>query len=451
MHKKVKSSAISRLVGTAATLWLCISGSAWAGDGANLQSIQAIIGPPDGSSGFCSIFKMNPCPQLPTVTQALLEAAGLGLSPPEMVAAQNSIPPGGNVYAGNPAAIGPNATGIPFPLNAKSSPTLSDLLSTLTPLAFVSAGKGNQEASVISSANKSQGAAAVTQLYNPDADTFLYAVAVSTFGVAQPPGGTSPDTLLLVYDDLERSNQNFLPGRTVGKFLLPLTVLSVDPVTGKVSERQVAATLQLIAPATDCSASKVTGDFMGSGTLQTVKATDIALNCAVVFGPSPTSPQSHAIFELAVPLLVTGACAPTPSSPDFCPSGASPLNTDPAYFYQAHNPGKQGPINTGLFTAFLFDDIFGVPAPAMPPILGANGIAIGIAPTAGPLGPPPSCTGTNCTPPPSAFALCASLPPNGNGQPLVPALGAYYAVSTAGETLISAALPGVSTSICPKL
>lgn len=468
MRVRVKSSTVSRLIGVVAAVWLCASGSAWAGDGANLTSIQAIIGKPDGSTGFCHILNMTTCPQLPTVTQAILEAAGLGLSPPEMVAAQNSIPPGGNVYAGNPASPFVPFP-FPFPLNAATSPTLSDLLSTLTPLAFESAGKQNQQAAAVSSAKKNQGMAAATQLYDPDADTFLYSVAVSTFGEAQAPGGTSPDTLLLFYDDLGQTNSNFSRGQTVAKFSLPLTVLNSDG-----TERAVAATLHFIAPPTDCSASKVVGDFMGTGKTQRVKATDIALNCAVVFGPSPPSPRNHAIFEVAVPLLVTGACSPTASSTDFCPppppwpAQLPPPNTDPAYFYQAHNPGKQGPINTGLFTAFLFDDLFGAPAPANPPILGANGIAIGIAPTAGPLGPPPTCTGTNCTPPPSTFALCASLPQNvngsasapavgasapmnGNGQALVPAVGAYYAIATDGEALLSAALPGVSTSACPPL
>jgi hypothetical protein len=454
MSISCRLSVISRLAAASAIIWMYGTGWAWAGDGANLQTIQKIIGPPDGSDGFCKILNMNPCPQLPTVTQALLEAAGLGLSPPEMVAAQNSVSPGGNVYAGN-AASPLVPVPFPFPLRATTSPALPDFLSTLTPLAFVRAGKGNHEVAGPGPANRNQGTAAGTPLYNPDADTFLYAVAVSTFGITQAPGGTSPDTLLLFYDDLERTNPNFLPGKTVAKFLIPLTVLSADQMTGKVSERQVAATLHFIPPTADCSASKVVGDFAGSGNLQTVKATDIALDCAVVFGPSPTSEQTHAIFQVAVPLLVTGACSPTPSSSDFCPSGASLLNTDPAYFYQAHNSGKQGPINTGLFTAFLFDDIFGVPAPATPPILGANGIAIGIAPAAGPFCTPVTCPpGTMPPPPPPGsikFALCASLPRNGNGQALVPSVGAYYAISTAGETLLSAAVPGVSTSVCPRL
>jgi hypothetical protein len=430
-----------------AAFWMCGAGSAWAGDGGDsLGTIQAIIGKPDGSSGFCKLLGMGTnfgttCPQLPTVTQAILEAAAIGLSPPEMVAAQNDIPAGSNVNAGNPAVVPPVLfVPTPFPFDSTTSPKLSDLLKTLTPLAFISA-------------NNSNGAAAATRLYDPNADTFLYAVTVSSIGFATNPGGTVPDTLYMFYDNLSR-NSNFSRGETAAKFLLPLTVLNVDQM-GNVSERPVATTLKFIAPTNNCSASKVTGDFLNTGKPQTVNATDIGLKCAVVFGKSPTSNANHAIFQLAIPLVVTGASPP-------------PLNTDPAYFYSSLNSDPvtgdalPSPINIGLFTAFLLDDLG--TTPSTPNVL-PSGASIGIAPTAGPLGPPPTCTPTNsCTPPPSTLALCASLPggggqQNGNaqgqqnssGQALSPAVGAYYAIATTGETLLSAALPGVSTSVCPKL
>ena len=456
MSISCRLSVISRLVAATVIIWMYGAGWAWAGDGANLQTIQAIIGPPDGSSGFCKMLNMNPCPQLPTVTQALLEAAGLGLSPPEMVAAQNSIPPGSNVFASNPAVPLIEGAATPFPLTSPmlfDEQTGSGLLSTLTPLAFISSSKTPLE--LIGSKENSRTTAVLTQLYDRDADTFLYGVTVSLLGETQTPGGTVPDTLLLFYDDLEWTNQNFTRGRTVAKFQLPLTVLNMDGKT----ERAVPATLQFKAPTTDCSASKVVGDFNGSGTPQTVNATDIALLCTVVFGPSPTSKQTHAIFEVAIPLLVTGGCV-NPQIPCLFPPPI-PLDTDPAYFYSFlnHDPVKQkplpGPINVGLYTAFTFDD-YGLPNPAAnPPILGINGFGIGIAPAAGPFCTPVTCPpGTMPPPPPPGsikFALCASLPRNGNGQVLVPSVGAYYAISTAGETLLSAALPGVSTSVCPRL
>src|SRR5271157_5262235 len=124
MRLTVRPAGISRLASVSAAIWMAGAGAAWAGDGGDsLGTIQAIIGPATGATGFCSLLGMGTnfgttCPQLPTVTQAILEAAGLGLSPPEMVAAQNSIRPGSNVNAGNPAVIVLNDTGTPFPLNA---------------------------------------------------------------------------------------------------------------------------------------------------------------------------------------------------------------------------------------------------------------------------------------------------------------------------------------------
>ena len=432
MPLAVRPAAISWLASVSAAIWMYGAEAAWAGDGGDsLGTIQAIIGPPDGSSGFCKLLNMNPCPQLPTVTQAILEAAALGLSPPEMVAAQNDIAAGSNVNAGNPAVVPPALfVPTPFPLTFTTSPKLSNLLNTLTPLAFISAKNDNQAT------------AAATRLYDTNTDTFLYAVTVSSIGFATNPGGTVPDTLYLFYDNLSR-NSNFSRGQTAAQFLLPLTVLNVDPM-GNVSERQVATTLKFIAPTTDCSASKVTGDFLNTGKAQTVNATDIGLKCAVVFGKSPTSNENHAIFQVAIPLLVTGASPP-------------PLNTDPAYFYSSLNfdpitgAALPSPINIGLFTAFLLDDL-GI-TPTTPNVL-PPGASIGIAPTAGPF-----CTAMTCpkpppTPPPPGsihFALCANLAKNNGNAPLVPAVGAYYSIATTGETLLSAALPGVSTSVCPPL
>jgi hypothetical protein len=285
---------------------MCGASPTWAGDGgASLQTLQAILSDP--SSGLCVFFGINPCPQLPTITQAVLEVANIENSPPEMVRALNSIPQGSWVDAGNAAAL-PPAPGVPmtFPLTASTSPTLSNLLSTLTPLPFIGADKAPFP--FTSSQKNNQATASATQLYDPDADTFLYAVtsgaSVATTGL------TIPDTAYFFYDDLSRTNSSFVRGQTVAKFSLPLTVLNSNG-----TERAVATTLQLIAPTTDCSASTVTGDFLNAGTPQTRKATDIGLKCAVVFGPSPTSPAKHAIFELAIPLIVIEQTAL--QTPDF--------------------------------------------------------------------------------------------------------------------------------------
>jgi hypothetical protein len=304
----------------------------------------------------------------------------------------------------------------PLPLDSKTSPTLSALLSTLTPLAFISQRSGTAQA---------------TQLYDPTADAFLYSVGVSSFGYVAATGLTDPDTVYFFYDDTNRTNQNLAKGQIVAKFLLPLTVLNSNG-----TETAVPTTLQFRANnAGDCSTSTVVGNFSraSSGT-QTLMAAQIGIDCAVVFSASPTSRQKHAIFEVAVPVLVTGACSPTPPATSCMPY------TDPAYFYSLHNPGppaKTNPVNTGVYTAFLFDDANG--------ILG-QGASIGLAPSAGPLGSPPP-TGVT-----SSFALCANLPGgSGNGQAPIPSVGAYYAVATSGEIFLSAPLPSASTSACPPM
>ena len=414
MSASYRSFTYSRLAGAAAALWLCGAGAAWAGDGgADLASLQTV------TNGFCAILHIPSCPQLPTITQGVLEVAGLSNSPPEMVRAQNSIPQGGSVNAGNPAAVpadipvdSSGLATLPLP---STTPTVSDLLSTLTPLAFSS---------------QSSGTAVARQLYDPNANIFLYAVGVSSFGAVSPAGLTDPDMVYFFYDDTSRTNANLQQGNIVAKFLLPLTVLSSNGVT----ETPVPATLQFKLPATGqppCSASTVVSSLWPNG----IAPAQIGVNCTVVFSASPTSAQKHAIFEVAVPLLVTGAsCNDSRGLPI---PGCTP-NTDPPYFYFL-NTGKPGPINTAIYTAFGFvGDDLGATLP--------NGASIGLAPTAGPLGPPPAA-GVSST-----FALCANLPGgNGNGQAPVPAVGAYYAIATDGETLLSAGLPGFSTSTCPPL
>ena len=366
------------------------------------------------------------CPQLPTFTQAILEAAGLANSPLEMVAAQNGLPPGSNVYATNPAAL--PSTPYPLPLNSTTSPTLSELLSTLTPLAFVS----------------SPTKPTPVQLYDSDANTFLYAVTVSSMGFATPPGGTVPDTLYLFYEDLSRTNQSFTNGQVVAKFSLPLTVLNsagaerpVMLAGPPVKTTTLTITSCASGPA-NCFMVTAAGDFLGNGTQQTLPAAScsatpavIGISCAVVFSASPTSSGRHAIFELAIPLLVTGANPP------------GPPNTDPAYFY-ALRTGKSGQLNLGLYTAFLFDDLGFTPAAGILDKTGTS--SIGIAPTAGPLCP--IVNGASKCPSSFTFSLCASLPGgNGNGQAPVPSVAAYHGLATDGAALLSASLS--STSACP--
>jgi len=321
----------------------------------------------------------------------------------------------------------------------------SGLLSTLTPLASIS---------------QSSGTAQPTQPYDSTADTFLYAVGVSVggFGLVGASGLTDPDMVYFFYDDTFRTNLNFTSGQIVAKFSFPLTVLNNDG-----SERVVPTTLQFTATtAGDCSASNVVGDFKGSGKSQTLLANTIGINCAVVLSPSPTFSTPHAIFEVAVPALITGACILPHAQ---CPNGQTPPgpNADPAYFWSLHNPGpppEANPINAGVFTAFLFDDPGNTPSKSG--TLGKIGISIGLAPSA-----PPFCTTITCptAPPPPPlgsiiFALCASLPSSNPTLTLRPAVGAYYAMATSGEVFLSAPLPSAFViptvpplipPVCPSL
>jgi hypothetical protein len=388
------SFTLPRLARAAAALWLSCAGPAWAGDGGGdlvslNSSLLTLCNTTLPKFGVTLPF----CPQAPTITQGVLQLAAWNLVPTEMISATNNIPLGERVNAGNPS-IPP----VKNPPNIDTFPVqgtvLSQLLTNLTPLAFISSSPGPAKA---------------TQLYSTDADIFFYAVAsLST----SPTQSVQPDTLYLLYDDTAQTNANLMLGQLVAEFSLPLTVLSSNGVT----ERQVPATLQFRATHSgDCSTSTVVGDFSGASSgSQTLMAAQIGVNCAVVFAPSPLSTKSHAIFEVAVPLIVTRA-------------------TDPLYF--------SNPISNVNFN-FRADEIGFTPAPATPPILGANGKSVGVGPAAVPLGPPPAVGVA------AVSALCANLPGD-NGYHPVPAVAAYYAISTVGEALLSAAVPSASTSVCP--
>src|SRR5436190_2954584 len=103
-------SIVSRAAGAVLGLWLCSAGAAWAGDGADLGSLQALL--TDPNTGLCKLFGITSCPVPPTITQAVLEVAALGNNLPEMVRVQNNIPPGGSVTAGNPAVAATNLSAL---------------------------------------------------------------------------------------------------------------------------------------------------------------------------------------------------------------------------------------------------------------------------------------------------------------------------------------------------
>src|SRR5713101_2071564 len=85
MRISVRCSAISRLATAAAALWLG-AGPAWAGGGGeSVGSLQSLLGNPNGTSGLCELLGMTSCPQLPTLTQLVLEFSALVNSPPDLV------------------------------------------------------------------------------------------------------------------------------------------------------------------------------------------------------------------------------------------------------------------------------------------------------------------------------------------------------------------------------
>jgi hypothetical protein len=488
MRVSIRSSTLSRITGAVAALWLYGAGAAWAGGGGgeDLAGINTLI---SGTNGLCQLFKyLINCPApLPTETQGVLEVVALENNLPEIVGAQNNIPAGSRLPAGSPAIDSSTLpvdsnTGLPILPSASTTPSTLGVLATLTPLAFISGSKAtgptvslvtssstaagdttlnfattkgliaNQAYSIVDATPGNTGAippgtilssfippattvtmsanatgsgvasgdkitftpianpAAATQLADPNADAFLYAVGVGPTLKTLPV----PGMVYFFYDDLLGTNQNFNKGQIVGRFSFPLTQLDSNSSRG---ETTVMTTIQVVATCKgglSCLQAQVGGTPVSPG----------IIGFAPVFGPSPALAKNHVIFEFAIPLLVTDA-------------------TDPAYFYTFNSSGHSAPnpINQGTKTVFQGDQA-----------------AAGLAPSAGPLGPSPTCTptisGGSCTPPLSTFALCADLPDNTPGPPgndLPHAVGAYYAVATSGETWLSAPLPAASTSMCPSL
>ena len=343
---------------------------------------------------------------IPTIAQAVLELAAMFNITPEAVRSSPffAIPVGPYVDAGNPShppGIACSSTGCVDPLNPFAFPVNPSVLSSLRPLAFISAKSG-------------KGPASPTQLYDPSADTFLYAVGGLS---AANKGSPTPDTLLLFYDNPGRTDEESNQGEVVAKISLPLTVFNSDGAT----ERFVVATLQYKPPGTGgkpCSASTVTGSFLGSGA-QPLSPAAIGINCAVVFAASPVSARPHAIFEVAVPILITSLDPAIINGSGF----ASPFVAGEPGFTPANCPySGSGPNRC---------------------VLGSTGKSIGIGPNAAPFGPPASSTT------PGTYALCANLPRQADGHSTVPSVAAFYVIGGDGEVKLSAPLaPGVPI-VCP--
>jgi hypothetical protein len=417
------------LAGAVAALWLCGAGSAWAGGGGGPDA-----GPDQTSlDALCSFLGVTSCPQLPTVTQIVLEYAALGTSSPDFVRGPGKFGGfGGCSVAGNLGQ--PCDT---FGINAVSRPTPSPIglpdLGKLTPLAFT--------------INK-QGQAVPTQPSNPSAVGFLYAVTTTTGKNGQP------DTLQLFYDYPPLTSSTFATAQTVAEISLPLQVLNTDGserlVCGPQGCPASVATLLISAVCNggvNCLTANVFGNF--SPAIPNLSPNALGLQWQLVFGTSPNSKNTHAIFEVLVPLLVTGPTNPAQCGKAISAGTPDPADcgNDPAYFgvtpAGATNgvaTGSPTGINqiTGLPTAFSTNDLGFTPA--------SLGAPLGVAPFAA-----PACLGGNPCPrvPPlqqSTFPFCASFSVKGT---LNRAVAAFLAIATDGTTDVSAPVVPPSTVTCP--
>jgi hypothetical protein len=271
-----------------------------------------------------------------------------------MVRALNSIPPTATLNAGNPPAGNPSSLS-PLPL------------SNLTPLAFIAAQNSGNTASV-------------TQLGDPSAKSFFYAATDGIFP-------TLPPTMLYLafdYPPLTNPAPAAARGNDLADICLPLTVLNSDNTT----ESPLPTLLRVLnASSPPGNAVVVVGSCSGGG--PTAMASNLGLIVTVTFQSSPNSAARHAVIEVQIPLLVTGA-------------------TDPAYFL---NPGAFSLVLPGIFTVDL---------PGFTPnVNGLPKLPIGMSPV--------------------AAQLTASIA--GNSGATVPAVNAYSAIATDGEVLVSAPLP----------
>jgi hypothetical protein len=404
MRVYIGGSIIYRAASTVAAVWLCCTSPALAGAGGERGSVQFLL------SVICENFGIASCPQLPTVTQAILEIAGLGYARPEAIQRSQNISPE-NVFAGNPPLI-LGSTGDPeIPVTLPLAPlALSNL--ALTPLAFISPGNG--------AASKANVFAPVTQLFDSEANSYFY--AVTTYDMV----GGQPHALNLFYDDLSRSNSNFVNGQQVAKLSIPLVVYDSNACTANppagCTQTEVMTILDVRATCTggpNCLTAYAIADLSAFGTqkcsslllAQRCTAADLGISFALVFGASPTSSRTHAIFEVQAPLIVTVA-------------------NDPVHFNANFNSPQ---VNLIGKTTFRVEGLGS-------PVAFLQGKFIGVATYPAPMTVPNSATAN--------FGFCASLPDNGNGTGLHPAAAAFLAIATDGEVLASAPL---GTSMSPTL
>jgi hypothetical protein len=260
---------MARIAFTMLALWLNTGAARAGGGGADAGNLQTTL------NGFCGVFGMTSCPQLPTASQLVLEIAGLTTAPPDVVRSQGALSTTTSVNAVNPPAGSPIAPAIAAP----GSPTAP---SAVTPLAFVSGAS-----------------AAATQLGDPEANSFFYA---ATDGTSSQP----PTVLNLVYDYVPLTDSDFDKGRVIARLTLPLVILNNDG-----SETEAPTTL-LIRAATGCgknTTSCISTTATGPG-FGTVDAAALGLNVTLARQTSANSERLHAVIRVTAKLVVTASHDP---------------------------------------------------------------------------------------------------------------------------------------------
>ena len=428
MRFSIRYSTISRIAGAVAALWLCGAGAAWAGGGTSVSGLQAALGDQNGTSGLCGLLGMTSCPQLPTVTQLILQMSGLTHTQPDLVRS----PPGAGLTTGGASsnvicsvAGNQQSAGVAlkpcssFAINAINPPTSSPNPAQLSPLAFVSPTSGSGHATPVPAGTQ--------------ANSFFYAVATTASG--------QPDTLSLRYDYPPLTNANFAKGQQVAAISLPLLLLSNG------TEQPVTTTLQISAACTGgttCLTATAAGNFSGNGT-QKHSPTDLGITITSNFS------SGHAAFSVQAPLVITG-----PSNASNCKNAiingtvdTADCGNDPAYFgvvpFGATTDGMTANPNVGSATGV--NQLSGRPTAFTVNDPGFStaflkGTTDGIAPYPG----PPIVTGATT----STFGFCASFwggsPTNLN---LNPAVAAFLSVDTNGTTYVSSPVQPPANVVCP--
>jgi hypothetical protein len=453
----LRCPAISRIGAALAALWLCSTGSAWAGGpgGGDVGSAQAMLGPSNGSSGICSLLGMTSCPQLPTLTQLVLQISALLNNPPDFVRSSPLGTLGICNVAGN---LGFNVCSQTNAINAINPPILSTGgsddqqsgnqqsgqsstdLSGLSPLAFMGPTSGPGQARPVPAGTSG-------------ANSFFYAVATGS--------NIEPKSFSLLYDYPALTNATFTRGQLVAAISLPLQIFNPadgserlvcgpqTPVSKTASCAVSLATLQVSAVCTggtDCLAATITGDFSTAGTTETLSVADLGVKFGVTFGPSPNSSRSHAIFRVLAPLLVTGPA--TKADASACQTAVN--NFQPDVKHCGNDPAYFGVVPTGAANSATIgsptgiNQVSGLPTAFSANVLGSafKGGRVGIAPYAA-----PQVVGNGSA---STFGFCASFLTNGTSA-VHPAVAAFAAIATDGTTYVSSPIPPFTglTLQCP--